>query len=202
MPQHEQERRSFAAGTMAVETRDGVKGVVLRGHAAVFDTLSENMGGWYERIARGAFDDAIRTDDVRALLNHDSNFILGRTKSGTLSLSTDERGLAVEIQLPDTSTIADLVVEPIRRGDISQMSFAFRVKAGGQKWDEDDEGRTIRTVTAVKLFDVSPVTYPAYAETDVAVRAMSEWRSSNTRKMSDAGLRLMAARRRELDALM
>ncbi len=121
-------------------------------------------GGFREIIKPGAFDDVLN-DDVRGLFNHDPNFILGRSAAGTLSLSVDERGLRYDITAPDTQTIRDLVLAPMMRGDINQSSFAFRVSHDGENWYQDDEGIVIREISKFsRLFDVSPVTYPAYQE--------------------------------------
>ena len=172
------ERRAFAAGGLKIETRDG-KPRMLVGHAAVFNQLSENLGGFREQIKPGAFSEAVKADDVRALFNHDSNFVLGRSVNGTLRMKEDGVGLRVEIDFPDTATIRDQVIAPIERGDVSQMSFGFSVKPGGQDWAEDEEGRLIRTLTDVRLFDVSPVTFPAYPQTDVALRSLDKWRADH-----------------------
>ena len=148
------------------EREDG--GTTIKGHAAVFDKLSEEMWGFREKVAKGAFKSSLKNnDDVRALWNHDPNYVLGRTKSGTLRLSEDDVGLAIEIDAPLTPTIRDLVLEPIRRGDVDQMSFGFVVVK--EEWNQKDD---IRTLLEVELFDVSPVTYPAYQDTDVSVRDM------------------------------
>lgn len=158
-----------------VEKREGENGDdekrVIVGHAAVFNTLSEDLGGFREQIAPGAFLTAIKEDDVRALFNHDPNFVLGRNTSGTLRMSEDSKGLAIEIDAPDTQFARDLL-HSMERGDISQMSFGFNVRPNGSNFAEDDDGQIIRTLTDVRLFDVSPVTYPAYKETDVAVRSL------------------------------
>ena len=139
----------------------------IAGHAAVFNSLSEDLWGFRERITPGAFAPALAKSDIRALLNHDPNFVLGRTKSGTLRVQEDETGLAVEIDPPKTGWADDLLVS-IGRGDISQMSFAFRV--GEESWEKAD-GIDIRTIlTFDENFDVSPVTCPAYPETDVSLR--------------------------------
>lgn len=164
------ERRAFVSA-LTVELREG-KPALLRGHAAVFNQLSEDLGGFREQVAPGAFADAIEKDDVRALFNHDPNFVLGRTLAKTLRLAEDARGLAIEIDLPDTPTVRDLVQAPIVRGDISGMSFGFSVRPGGQDWAKDDEGRIVRTLKRVRLYDVSPVTFPAYPQTEVALRAL------------------------------
>lgn len=165
------ERRVFAIEGLKIERRDG-KPPVVRGHAAVFNQLSEDLGGFREQIAPGAFAEAIEKDDIRALFNHDANVILGRNRAGTLRLAEDTRGLAIEIDAPDTGLVRDMVLSPIERGDVSQMSFGFQVRPGGQDWAKDDEGRVVRTVKRVRLFDVSPVVFPAYPQTDVAVRAL------------------------------
>ncbi len=139
----------------------------IAGHAAVFNSLSEELWGFREKIAPGAFAPALGKSDIRALLNHDPNFVLGRTKSGTLRVQEDEMGLAVEIDPPETRWADDLLVS-IGRGDISQMSFAFKV--GDESWETVD-GVDVRTILSFdEIFDVSPVTYPAYPETDVSLR--------------------------------
>jgi uncharacterized protein len=148
---------------------------VIIGHGAVFNSLSENLGGFREQIDPKAFDEVL-TNDVRALINHNSDKILGRTKSGTLRLSTDERGLFYEIDPPDTSYARDLI-ESLRRGDITQSSFAFSVEK--DSWGEDSEGNYIRTINKVaRLYDVSPVTFPAYPDADAAKRSMDEFLQS------------------------
>lgn len=173
------ERRTFVVEGLTVdEVEDrGAKKPVIRGHAAVFNQLSNDLGGFREQITPGAFAEAIQLDDVRALVNHESSKVLGRNKSGTLRLSEDATGLLVEIDPPDTTYARDLL-ESMRRGDITQMSFGFGVKPGGQDWAKDDEGRTIRTLKKLRLFDVSPVTYPAYPQTDVAVRSFQEFQQT------------------------
>lgn len=166
-----QERRAFVLDGLAVEERDGQL-PIIRGHAAVFNRLSEDLGGFREQIRPGAFSKAIIEDDVRALWNHDPNFILGRNRAGTLRMFEDSDGLAVEIDPPDTQFARDLMTS-MRRGDVTQMSFGFTVEKGGQSWEKVN-GETIRTLSSLHLFDVSPVTFPAYPQTDVAVRALEE----------------------------
>ncbi len=149
---------------------------LIVGQASVFNVRSENLGGFREVIMPGAFDDVL-TDDVRCLLNHDRNFILGRTKSGTLRLSVDANALNYEADAPDTQTIKDLVIAPLKRRDIDQSSFAFRVARDGDKWDEDEEGVIVRTVHRIsKLYDVSPVTFPAYPDTKVSARSLEAYK--------------------------
>lgn len=166
--------------------------IVIRGVAAVFNDLSEDLGGFREKIDPGAFDEVLE-DDVRALFNHDRNIVLGRTAAGTLRLKVTKRGLEYEYDSPDTQAARDLALL-VERGDINQSSFAFYIDK--QEWDEPDApGQpAIRTIMKVRrLIDVSPVTYPGYANTAVAKRSMDEWRQE-----SDGGL---ALRRRRLDLI-
>ena len=157
------------ATELRVASEDGKPKIT--GYAAVFNKLSEEL--WEntrEMIAPGAFTNALnRPDDVRALWNHDPNYVLGRNTSGTLLLSEDEQGLKVDITPPETQWASDLV-ESIRRGDVSQMSFGFIPKK--ESWEDKDDGSRVYTVEDVQLFDVSPVTYPAYPDTEVAVRRL------------------------------
>lgn len=139
----------------------------LVGHAAVFNQLSEDLGGFRERIYKGAFTKTIQEADIRALFNHEAMYILGRNKSKTLHLEEDNNGLWIEITPPDNQLIRDLVLSPIERGDIDQMSFGF--KKVKDNWIEENE-LIIRNLYEVKLFDVAPVTFPAYVNTDIAVR--------------------------------
>lgn len=167
------ESRAFT-GNVEVRAADDGK-TTITGRAAVYQSLSENLGGFREIIAPGAFD-GTDMDDVRGLFNHDENFVLGRTLSGTMTLSVTERGLEYEIEAPESQTIRDLVIEPMRRGDISQSSFGFIVGRGNDSWDEDEDGRLIRTIHRVqRLFDVSPVTFPAYPEATSGVRSMERY---------------------------
>lgn len=189
------ERRAFVVEGLKVEKRSE-GGATLRGHAAVFGQLSEDLGGFREQVAAGAFAEAIEKDDIRALFNHDANFVLGRNRSKTLRLAEDARGLAIEIDLPDTPTVRDLVAAPIERGDVSQMSFGFSVRPGGQDWAKDDNGITIRTLKRVRLFDVSPVTFPAYPMTDIAVRELRSWQAEHVQKPV-IPMRLIRARQQQ-----
>jgi HK97 family phage prohead protease len=178
------EIRNFEISELKVETRAEGSKRVLTGHAAVFNTLSPDLGGFREQILPGAFSAAVNEDDVRALFNHDPNFVLGRNKAGTLSLSEDNTGLAVSIDPPDTQFARDLIVS-VERGDITQMSFGFVVMPDGQRWDYDNAGDTIRTLTNLRLFDVSLVTYPAYPTTDIALRSMNQWQAEQKQENKD-----------------
>lgn len=147
---------------------------MIEGHAAVFDSWSETLGGIFpfrEIVRKGAFAESIGRDDIRALFNHDPNYVLGRNRAGTLELVEDEVGLRVRISPPETSWAKDLQTS-IRRGDITQMSIGFVVQ--DDEWSTEN-GIDTRELKKVQLFDVSPVTYPAYTATDVGVRAMQSY---------------------------
>lgn len=133
------------------------------GYAAKFDTRSHDLGGFIETVRGGAFRRALSEgQDVRALINHDAGLILGRTASGTLKLAEDSTGLHYEVAAPDTSYARDLA-ESMQRGDVTQSSFSFRVRQ--DDWQKEGRGR-LRTLIDVDLLDVSPVTYPAYEDTE------------------------------------
>jgi len=165
---NEIERRAYAM-ELRVDTVDGMP-PKMSGHAIVFDSLSEDLGGFRERVAAGALTKTLLSADIRALFNHDPNLVLGRNKAGTLRLKEDMTGLAIEIDPPDTQAARDLMVS-MKRGDINQMSFGFRTIA--DKWAKLD-GEWIRTLLEVDLFDVSPVTYPAYTQSSIAVRGLQD----------------------------
>lgn len=152
---------------MRVEDKDGEKR--LQGYAAKFNKWSEDLGYFREKIAPGAFTDAIKDSDVRALKNHDPNLLLGRTSAGTLRLVENKVGLKFEVDMPNTTTGQD-TLEEVRRGDITGCSFGFTVKE--QSWRYLEDGNVERTIVKVgELFDVGPVTYPAYPDTSVAARS-------------------------------
>lgn len=163
----------------------------FEGYAARYNEISDVLGNFREKIAPGFFDDVNRYD-VRALFNHDKNFVLGRSSAGTLKLFPDSVGLRVEITPPPAQWAIDLS-ESIRRGDINQMSFAFTMpKDGkGEKWEKDSNGNWLRTlIKPNQIFDVSIVTTPAYPQTSVSVNSFV------------AGIKARAAaRKRTLDLL-
>lgn len=173
----------------------------IAGYAAVFNMRSDLLGGYFvEIIAPGAFDDVL-TQDTRGLFNHDPNYLLGRTTSGTLRLTTDARGLAYEIDTPDTLTIRDLVVAPIARGDMSGSSFAMRVAPGGDTWHEED-GVVIRTIYKVaELRDVGPVSFPAYPDSSAAQRSLDAWKQAQKEGLEARGEFDRAARERLLNLM-
>jgi HK97 family phage prohead protease len=173
----------------------------IAGYAAVFNMRSDLLGGYFvEIIAPGAFDEVL-TQDTRGLFNHDPNYLLGRTTSGTLRLTTDARGLAYEIDTPDTLTIRDLVVAPIARGDMSGSSFAMRVAPGGDTWHEED-GVVIRTIYKVaELRDVGPVSFPAYPDSSAAQRSLDAWKQAQKEGLEARGEFDRAARERLLNLM-
>ena len=145
------------------------------GYGAVFGSRSEDLGGFTEIIEPGAFDDAME-DDTRALFNHNDDIILGRRSSGTLELTLDDTGLRYEIDPPDSQLVRDMVLIPMQRGDISHSSFGFFLKKDGDTWEEDRNGKVTRTILKggiERLLDVSPVTFPAYPDTEVALRKLN-----------------------------
>jgi len=153
---------------------------IVRGYAAVFGSLSEDLGGFKEKINSRAFDNVLE-DDVVALLNHDNNIVFGRTSSGTLKLSVDERGLVSEIRMPNTQAAKD-TLELMKRGDINKMSFGFLVDK--DKWVESERGY-VREVKEVKrLIDVSLVTRPAYPQTSVAIRSLDIFKSDKPKVLN------------------
>lgn len=192
------ERRSHAADPFVLEERaEGDKKTpVLRGYAAVFNSLSQDLGGFREQIAPGAFAEAL-TGDVRLLINH-QGLPLARTASRTLTLKEDNHGLLVEARLDPADPDVAALIPKMQRGDLSQMSFGFSVKPGGQDWAKNDEGVNIRTLKAVRLFDVSVVTFPAYPTTEVALRSLDAWRAASQGPRQPNLLAALAAQARAL----
>ena len=178
------ERRALAE---APEIRAGDNGKTIAGYAAVFNQETDIGGSFREIVAPGAFRGSL-DNDVRALIDHDSGRVIGRTRSGTLRLSEDDKGLAVEIDLPDTSDGRDLAVS-LERGDISGMSFGFRVTH--DEWDESSE-TPMRTIHKVELFEVSAVAFPAYADTELALRSLNDERGK--RELAERNAAMASAR--------
>ena len=211
------ERRIFNGPVEIRASEDGKKQFIT-GYAAVFNTLSEPIYGLFqEKIDPKAFDTVIKNCDCRALVNHDASKILGRTKSGTCRLFTDERGLRYEVDPPDTSYCRDLMVS-MSRGDINQSSFQFNVEES--EWDETGE-MPIRTIKRFsELLDVSPVTFPAFSDTtsgmternaipaeirskldEIAAKKAEEIRKSAQTETTKAELALLELRRKRLNYL-
>lgn len=142
----------------------GVWNTVLQGYAAKFGSLSQDLGGYRTTLAPTAFDEVLPGADVRFLVNHDPNQLLGRTKSGTLSLSTDETGLKFTANPPNTA-LAQHHIAAINRGDMDGCSFSCDIDDDDWDFDGPDPVRTINSVSA--LYDIGPVTFPAFTNTSV-----------------------------------
>ena len=149
------------------ELKAAVEGRTVEGYASVFNSMSEDLGGFREIILPGAFSNVL-DNDVRALYNHDSNYLLARTTSGTLELKEDEKGLYYRFEMPNTSYGNDML-ELFKRGDLSQSSFGFTVEKDSWRMEEGQHVRYIERVGS--LFDVSPVVYPAYASASSGLRS-------------------------------
>lgn len=159
------EQRSLAVSLRAAAGNE----FELVGMALAYNVLSQDLGGFREQIAPGAFTKCLATNpDVKCLLNHDANIVLGRTTSGTLTLNDSQTGLNFLCRLDPAQQAHRDVYAAVKRGDISECSFAFKVEDGGEDYThatDDESGKTFvrRTVRSAKLFDVSAVTYPAYS---------------------------------------
>ena len=154
----------------------------LRGHAALFNSLSDDLGGFKEILEPRAFRQALRGGpDVRLLLNHDANRVLARTTAKvdgkpSLELREDKDGLHVWAVIQPRTWVDDLAVE-MSAGLIDQMSFAFDIREGGDDWAVAEDGTVVRTIRAdgvENLYDVSVVTFPAYTQTEVAMRELRQ----------------------------
>jgi HK97 family phage prohead protease len=166
----EWERR--ASGECRVDLQQNRK---IRGYALVFNTLSRDLGGFKEVILPEAVDRTLNQAlDVRALVDHDSSKVLGRTKAGTLSLKKNSRGLQIEIDPPNTTAARD-ILESVQRGDVTGMSFGFRVLT--DDWRMED-GLPVRDVSDMEISEVSIVTFPAYPDTSVSLRALQQFKET------------------------
>lgn len=162
-----------------LEVRENTKGgKTLTGYAAVFNRYSQDLGGFVEQVLPGAFAKTIQENDIRGLHNHDKSLILGRNRSQTLRLAEDSTGLHYEVDLPKTTAARDLS-ELVERGDVTGSSFSFEtVGPDGDDWSMTDQDYPLRSLLQVRLFDVGPVTYPAYLSTEendvkVALRSLA-----------------------------
>jgi uncharacterized protein len=163
--------REIRSGIPA-EIRAQDDGIKVEGYAAVFGEET-NIGGMFrEKIERGAFADAIGRDDVVFLINHEG-LPLARTRSGTLKLTEDDRGLHIETMLDGEDPDVKSIIGKMKRGDLDKMSFAFYPDV--QEWDESGD-MPLRTIKKVSLYDVSIVTTPAYDGTEIALRSLDAFR--------------------------
>lgn len=166
------EKKEKRTVNVELRTSNNPESRTIEGYAALFDSRSELMYDFYEVISPSAFLNADLAD-IRALFNHDPNGILARTKSNTLEVEIDETGLLYRFDAPNT-TLGNDLLEMVRRGDVSQSSFAFTILPDGDEWSRDKENdMLVRTITKIdRVYDVSPVTYPAYAQTTVTARSL------------------------------
>lgn len=141
------------------------------GKPAVFNVLSEDLGGFRERILPGAFTKTLQESNVKSLWNHDPNYVFGSRKAGTLDIREDDFGLDFSATPPDTEWARGFLAS-IERGDVDEMSFMFQVVKDRWIIGADDDGESVvRELIEVRLFEVSPVTFPAYPQTSVSLRS-------------------------------
>ena len=179
MSEH-QERALFDSPEFEIRKKQDGKRTV-RGYAAVYDSLSEDLGGFREIIRKGAFDNALEEKQpVSARVQHEAGLsTVGTTESGTLLLGADSKGLWYEVDPPDTNAGRDLVAL-LERGDIRYSSFAFSVRDGGERWNWESDP-PVRELLDVNLYDVAPVDGPAYRATSAEVRAQAAARLDQAR---------------------
>lgn len=177
---------------LPVEHREAGSVSTLAGYAAVFGEAADIGGYFREVFAQGAFTETLKTADVRAYFGHDRGRVLGRVSAGTLRLREDTKGLAVEIDLPDTTDGRDAKVS-VDRKDITGMSFAFR--ATREEWDETSNPPT-RTIYSAEVYEVSIVSEPAYEGTSVALRSLEAVRQE---KRQHPAQRRIEARRAQME---
>lgn len=186
--------KEIRASAQPLQSENG--GKTVAGYAAVFNSPTNICDMWIEVIEPGAFTDTLRSNqDVLALYSHELERLLGRESAGTLRLKEDEKGLAVEIDLPDTTDGRD-VGTLIQRGDLKGMSFGFCVTK--QEWDETVDPPK-RTIMAVDLYEVTITADPAYTDTTVGMAELAEARSRRAKKNAAAAAHRIAARRAEAE---
>ncbi|MCQ2017471.1 HK97 family phage prohead protease [Clostridium butyricum] len=151
-----------------LKTRSEGENMTIEGYFVVFNSQTELWTGAYEEIAPQALDDTL-SNDIRALINHDTTLVLGRNKAGTLELKKDSRGLWGSIKINPNDTDAVNLYERVKRGDVDQCSFGFNVTSEETDWRDD--GTVKWTITGVDLHEVSVCTFPAYEDTGVAARS-------------------------------
>jgi uncharacterized protein len=167
--------------------------LIIEGYFALYEQETELFAGSYEIITKGAFDNTLK-NDIRALWNHNTQYVLGRNSSGSLELKADDKGLFASIKLPKTQYASDLY-ELVQRGDVDQCSFGFNIPAGGEELEELASGGYRWRINEVDLHEVSVVTFPAYENTSVSARAkqieeiqnrkLQEKRSALQKRMED-----------------
>lgn len=170
MRMSKKEIRTIDITDLSTRSNEETQTRTISGYAAVFNSPTRLWEDLDEVIAPGAFSRAVSSSDVRCLFNHDWSNVLGRTKSGTLRLSEDERGLKFEVDLPDTTVARDLI-KSMERGDINQCSFGFIPTE--ETWDYNSTPM-LRTIYEVELYEVSIVPLPAYEDTEAALRSKED----------------------------
>ena len=178
--------------TTTIEARTDGEGKTkgLTGYAAKFNEESKPLRDWWgdefvEVIVPGAFKNSLENNTIKALYNHNPDYVLGSTKSGTLRLEEDEIGLRFDLDLPNTQIANDLY-ESVKRGDIDGVSFGFKVKE--DKWTEvktDTGWKTIRTLREIDLIEISPTAFPAYEQTEVDCRSLVKMKEQRDREEID-----------------
>lgn len=160
------ETRVFNISQLSTRAEGEEKAVAIEGYAAVFNSKT-SIGGWFDEVIEpGAFSRSLSDNgDIRALFNHNWDNVLGRTRSQTLELREDEKGLNFKVELPDTSVARDLTIS-MERGDINQCSFGFFIT--DEEWNYNVEP-ALRTIKEVELFEISIVSIPAYDDTEASL---------------------------------
>lgn len=161
------ENRQMRTASTQFATRDDNGALAIEGYFAVFNSNYDIAPGLSESIAPGAFDNTL-SGDIRALINHDTTLVLGRTKANTLQLRTDAHGLWGHIDINPNDTDAMNLYNRVQRGDVDQCSFGFDIIS--EETDFREDGSIHWTIKEVKLYEVSPCTFPAYEETNIAAR--------------------------------
>lgn len=141
--------------------------MIIGGYFVVFNSWTELCDGYFEQVSPKAFENVDLTD-IRALINHNDGLVLGRTKSNTLTLRVDDKGLYGEIKVNPNDQDAVNLYERVKRGDVDQCSFGFQITE--EEWEDTVEGYR-STITGINLFEVSVVTFPAYEDTSVSARS-------------------------------
>ena len=160
--------RQMRTKSTEFKTREDGENLAIEGYFAVFDSVYEIAPGMSESIAPGAFDNTL-SGDIRALINHDTTLVLGRTKANTLQLKADNHGLWGHIDINRNDSDAMNLYNRVQRGDVDQCSFGFNIV--NEETDFREDGSIHWTIKEVELFEVSPCTFPAYEETNIAARS-------------------------------
>ena len=163
-----EDMRQLRTAATEFKTREDGEELLIEGYFAVFDSNYDIWPGASESIAQGAFTNSLESDDIRALTNHNTDLVLGRTKAGTLTLREDTHGLWGSIRINPKDSDAVNTRERVLRGDVSQCSIGFEIIREDTEFRED--GSVHWTIREVKLYEVSVCTFPAYTETNVNAR--------------------------------